>query len=427
MKYLILLLLPLSVAAQTPKDTTLSINELFSLVEANSSRLRAAKTNAQAAEYGADAARAQRLPDINASLQLSYIGNTTMLDRDFSNAVTFESPHFGNSLYIEASQVLYGGGAINASVRLANVQKELASNDVVAARHSEQFLAVAAYLQLIQASNAAKVYEQNILLTEKLLDNMRNKRSEGLSIKNDITRYELQLAELELGLRQMRDLCHIANHQLCNVVGLDDNRLHVVPNLPNPQTATPSPMPSAENSTAIRAASLATNAATEQLNLAQSERRPKVALVAVNNFNGPYTYDVPPIDNNFNVWFVGVGVNYSLGNLYKSRKSIKQAEKAVTHSIDLREHTVEQVDNAIDEAYTLYVQSFTTLSTKQKNAQLAAENYAVIAERYNAGLAIITDMLDASNILLSAQLDEVNAQIAILLAEYKLKYLTNTL
>ena len=42
--------------------------------------------------------------------------------------------------------------------------------------------------------------------------------------------------------------------------------------------------------------------ARQQERIAKSELLPKVALVAQNNFNGPITCELPPVDKNLNVW-----------------------------------------------------------------------------------------------------------------------------
>ena len=59
--------------------------------------------------------------------------------------------------------------------------------------------------------------------------------------------------------------------------------------------------------------------------------------------------------------------------------------------------------------------------------ELADENYSVVMNRYANDLALLTDMLDASNTKLSAEMALVNARIQMLYNYYKLKYLTHTL
>ena len=85
--------------------------------------------------------------------------------------------------------------------------------------------------------------------------------------------------------------------------------------------------------------------------------------------------------------------------------------------------TAEMLDNKMQEAYTLYRQSFVDLRTRQKSVELASQNYRVVNDRYLAQLAIVTDMLDASNVKLDAELQEVNARANTVFAYYKMKYI----
>ena len=74
-----------------------------------------------------------------------------------------------------------------------------------------------------------------------------------------------------------------------------------------------------------------------------------------------------------------------------------------------------------------YIEAYEQLVTRKKNVELAGQNYTVIANRYKNELALITDMLDASNAKLSAEVQLANAQIDIAFNYYKLLYLTGTL
>ena len=47
--------------------------------------------------------------------------------------------------------------------------------------------------------------------------------------------------------------------------------------------------------------------------------------------------------------------------------------------------------------------------------------------RYEEGLAVITDLLDASNQLLDAQIQEVNAKMNIAYNYYRLQYISGTI
>lgn len=416
--------------AQTPQRK-ITIGELFTLVESGSKTLRMQKSGVDVSARGIEEAKSKRLPDVGASLQMSYNGNVVMTDRDFGNVKGFSQPHFGNSFALEAQQVVYAGGAIDAGIRLAELQKSMSENAVALTRNQQRFLALGQYLDLYKLDNGIKVYQSNIALTEKLIADINTKQQQGMALKNDVTRYELQMEQLKLGKRKLEDQKIILNHQLCNTLGLED--VMVEPEVDLDRIGDASVKEADLQSTAamqspvIRQSALEMQASDQQLKLAKSEMMPKVALVASENFMGPFTYDIPPIDNNFNVWYVGVGVRYSLSSLFKSNKTVRKAKAQQLQSREAHAVVSERVNNDMQQAYTIHQQAFVELHTLQKSVELASQNYKVMNNRYLNQLALVTDMVDASNLKLNAELQEVNARINVAYTYYNMMYVAGNL
>ncbi len=416
-------------AAQTQRSMT--IGELFGLVETGSKALRMQKTGVDVAIRGIEEARSRRLPDINASLAASYNGNVLMTDRDLGNAHGLSQPHFGNSFALEAQQVVYAGGAISSGIRLAELQRAQSENAVEMTRNQTRFIALGQYLELLKLENGIKVYDSNIALTEKLIADIKSRQAQGMALKNDVTRYELQMESLKLGKRRLEDQKSIMNHQLCNTIGLENTI--VVPSMTLDNIEDDNLMEkdlqaeAAGYSPQIRQAALGVKMAEQQLKLAKSEMLPKVAIVAADNFTGPFNYDIPPIDKNFNVWYVGVGVKYSISSLFKSNKSVRKAKEQLRQSHDTHAMAGEAVDNSMQQAYTMHRQAFAELHTQQKSVELAQQNYTVVNNRYLNQLALITDMIDASNIKLNAELQEINARINIAYTYYNIRYVAGSI
>ena len=175
------------IAARAQDKRTMTVEELFSLVESNSKTLRTQKTSVEFASKGIETARSQRLPNINTSLSVGYNGNVLITDRDFSDAHGYSVPHLGNSFAVEAQQVVYAGGAIDAGIRMARLRKEQALAGTQQTRQQQRLLALGQYLDLFKIGNRMQVYERNIDLTSRLIGDIKAKHSEGMALRNDIT------------------------------------------------------------------------------------------------------------------------------------------------------------------------------------------------------------------------------------------------
>ena len=426
-----MLVVPAVIAAKAQSERRMTVDDLFQLVESNSKTLQETKISVEFAQKGIEAARAQRLPDVNATLSASYNGNVVVMDRDFTNANGYSSPHFGNSFALEAQQMVYAGGAIDAGIRMAELQRDMAVVGQRQSSNAQRFLALGQYLDLYKIQNRMQVMQQNIELTGRLIDDIRAKHEQGMALKNDVTRYELQMENLRLSLRKLQDQQVVLNHQLCNTLGLTD--VTILPDTAIVAQALGSDNEDHWQQTALTSSplmeqsQLSTQMAEQQLKLAKSELLPKVAVVAADNFSGPFIYDIPPIDKNINYWYVGVGVKYPISSLFKQNKKVQQARIGIQRSQEHQRVTAETLDNQVQQAYTLYQQSYADLDTQRKSVELARQNYQVVSDRYLNQLALITDMLDASNIRLNAELQEVDARINIVYAYYKMKYISGTL
>ncbi len=251
-------------------------------------------------------------------------------------------------------------------------------------------------------------------------------------MKNDITRYELLLSNLELTRTQVLNTMTILNDNLITTLGL--SRELVI----EPDTAVFSAvLPAGDepgwiqtahaHSPSLKQLSLSVRMSKCRDQIVRSERLPKIGLFAGNHLDGPVTIEVPPLNKNFNYWYVGVGVKYSISSLYKTNKSVPRSKFAMQRIVQQYEEASEQTGLTVKAAHVRYLESYVELSTQQKSVELANQNYAVISNRYKNGMALITDMLDASNSKLAAELQLANAQINIVFNYYKLLYTSGTL
>ena len=409
----------------------LDIQGLFTLIDTNNSSVRVSKTSIGAARHDVKAAKSQRLPDINAQLSASFIGNALLTDRDFSKVHGLHSPHLGNQFIVDASQTIYSGGALTAGIKMSELGLEKAGIASDLTIQQQRFLALSQYLDLEKIANREQVVKSNIELTKKIISDIEARHRQGVALKNDITRYELQMQTLQLELTKLRNQRAIVNHQLCVSLGIAISDSIVptehVADKTFARDAHAQWQSAAMSSPTLRMASVDEQMAGQKEKLAKSELLPKVAVVAQNNFNGPITFELPPVNKNLNIWYVGVGVSYPVSSLFKSNKKLRAAKVAVREAQERKTVAQELVGNQMQAAWTNYQQSYVELQTQQKSVELARQNFEVVNDQYINQLALVTDMIDASNMRLDAELAEVDARINIAYAYYKMKYIAGEL
>jgi Outer membrane protein len=439
--------------AQDLAVQTMSLTTLYNLADQQSLKIKVSEMALQAANEGVAVAKSALLPSVDLSLQGNYTGNAFMLSRDFSaNGTTGyivpgvgvipiangkqDTPHWGNSFTAQVSQVIYAGGAIRSSIRMAELGKKMAELDVEKNRQEVRFLLTGYYLDLYKLGNQIEVVRQNIALTQKEIDQMIARREQGTVLLNDITRYEFQLQSLELTLTKLTDASTIINHQLATTLHLPEQMV-IIPDKDELNTKINAlsaiaaqdtwQQTSTDNNLDIRQATIATNLAEQKVKQAKAKSLPSVAVLAENHLFGPYTQDLIPKDCNVNVWFVGLGVQFSLGNLWKNKHNIRKSRTEHQQSKEALALAREGVENNVQANYTNLLTSYTEVKTQQKQVELANQNYSVVQNRYQNDLALLTDMIDASNMKLSAEIALINANISMLYNFYTLKYVTNTL
>lgn len=412
------------------QERVITVDELFELCDSCKTTEIAFDALRQATE-SVKVAKSGLSPTLEATLSASFIGDGYVIDRDFSGAMAADIPHFGNSFAVKAMQVIYAGGAIDAGIKQAKIGEKIAERGVEMTKQNMRFAMLGNYLELYKLNNVKAVYARNIEKCRMLLEQIRARHNEGVALASDVTRYELQLQRLELAVSEIERALATINYRMTTTLGLPAATV-IVPDKgvleqPFNEIGKSEWHAMGENNIGVQLADLDLKMQKERERSAKAERLPQIALVAENNFNGPITIEIPAINKNFNYWFVGVGISYDFSSLWKSNRKI-QAERAGTvkarHKAELAR---EETDIAIHTAFVALQHSIEKTATHEKSLKLAKENYEIINSRYNDGLALITEMVDASDKVLNSEVQLANSRIDVIYNRYNLQYISGTL
>lgn len=421
-----------SISCLQAQTRMLTLDEVFRLADENSKSINIHSLMTDKAEKAIEIAKNDLLPSVGAKATAQYISDCVTFDRDFGNWESGEMPHFGNSLILKATQVIYAGGKIRNNINLKRLEKESSVQDEILNRQDLRFLLAGYYLEISKLSNQKYVYENNISQTKLLVKDMQAAYKQGTALKSDITRYELQLQNLELGLTSVKNRINVISYKLASTIGLDPE-IKITTDTANLlklpiETKTQELwLNNKEEIPIMKKADLNIKMSENKIKSIKGEYLPDIKFAITGEMTGPIMVEVPPLDINFAYWFAGIEISYNLDVLFKGKKKMRHARINRQKTIVEKEYAEEELQNSVHEACIGLDEAYTRMQTRMKSVQLAHENYNIVRQRYLNGLSLITDMLDAGNTQLDTELQLANDRINIIYQYLLLKKITGTL
>ncbi|MEO9257170.1 MAG: TolC family protein, partial [Crocinitomicaceae bacterium] len=251
---------------------------------------------------------------------------------------------------------------------------------------------------------------------EKQVEEIRAFNKNGVSLKNDVFRIELDLSRRKLLLLQIQNDILIANQKLNIIMGEPDDLQLIPEELFNPDI---NHLPSYEECLQIAEHHSFQYHISEQktelskINLSQvkANYRPQVALTGEFYYSNPQIFLFPYNPYWYSLGLVGVKVSYPLSSIYhnfhKKRAAIFEVEKEE----EAHHQTADSVRQQVNEAYLRYKESLIKIDVATVNVKQAVENARIIKNAYFNQTVLVTDLLDADVQVLQTEFELESAKI----------------
>lgn len=155
---------------------------------------------------------------------------------------------------------------------------------------------------------------------------------------------------------------------------------------------------------------------------AKAENLPSIA------FTGGYVAaDIPKFLTVYNAVNVGIGISYNLSNIWKENSSLRQSQAREKQLAATDELLNDNIKLDVNREYQNTDYSKKRITVFEKSAEQANENYRITKNKYDNGLATMTELLDADAAQIAANVGVINAKADAALAYRKLLQTTGTL
>lgn len=410
----------------------LSLDEAVKLGILNSKSLKVDAAKIEAATADLLEARNRQLPDLKLSGSYMRLTNANV-DLKFlkeTGATANTSTTSPNSALIGQASLslpLYAGGRIKYGIEsakyLVEASKLTTENDKIAIAYN----VAQAYNNLFKANQSIKVLEENLTASSKRDETFLKLENNGVIARNDRLKANLQTSNIELQLLEAKNNYTIATINMDLLLGLPDaTELELDPyyieELQEVKTVSYYLTEAQENRKDLQALDQQRKAANMGSKVARAENLPTVALTG-----GYVAANVPKFLTIYNAVNIGVGIEYNLANLWKQNSSLKQSQAREMQLSANNEQLSDAIKLDINREFQNTNYSKQRISVFEKSAIQANENYRITKNKYDNGLATMTELLDADAAQISANVGVINAKADAALAYRKLLQTTGIL
>lgn len=419
---LILAFSPLKMYAQD--SLYLSISQLFEWGMKQNLQLAADRLKERMAEERTRTARTNRLPEISIGLNGGYVGQPVIFQRGLSDPTCPDSPNWSQNYAVNLDQPLYHGGRIKYAIRQADIEKEIAALQTATDRADIKLSLLRQYLNLFSLYKQHMVLTRNINESERRLKDIRQMKEEGLITNNDVLRSEMQLTDNRLSLLETENDIRLASQQLDILLGLEETLL-LCPDtaLLNETYRLGSYSDCVEqayaNDPAMRLKTKQTDLARNNIDVVRAAQMPQLSLYAANTLARPVSRTLADMYNN--AWNIGLSFSYPLSALYKNKHKISEARRQMEFYRNAEEQQKQQIRITVHNACLRHNEALARVDALKLSVRQAEENYRIMRNRYLNQLAILTDLLDADNLRLDAELQLTTARTQVVYTYYELQ------
>jgi outer membrane protein TolC len=424
-----ILFCPCGAVAQTPPaPLRLTLDEAVRRGLETSHRIAEAVARGDAAEAVVGERHAAALPQIAAQAGYTRTNHVVPYGVVLPNnqlSVIYPDVPDNYRTRVDLQWPIYSSGRLDALERAARIEATASADDIASARADLTLEITRTYWSLVTAIDSLRVVEESVKRIDAHLQDVRNQLRAGLVPPNDVLNAETQASRQRTLAIQARGARDVSEAELGRLVGAPpDAAIEPAVTLapPDPVALAADALVELARQQRPERAALTKhlNAANERGHAAAAGLKPLVAIGGGFDYARPNLHIFPREDAWKTSWDASVNVNWPLFDGGKTRSEV--AEAAASSRV-LQERLAE-FDSVlaveIRQRLTELTSARAAIDSATDAVRSATEARRVVGERFDAGVATSTEVLDAHVAVLQAELDRTHAIAGARLAEARL-------
>lgn len=414
----------LSVVLANAQDRTITLNEALKLGVANSNLVKLSKAKIDEAISQYEQAKDGALPTGKASFTYDR-AQIPANKLDFGPS-SFSLPKSANAYLGIASidEVIFGGNKLKYAEQSTQLLADAARVDADNNKDAVAFDIINQFYNLYKVLQSQKVVQQNLETIDAQIKQSQRFFDQGLVTKNDVLRFQLQRANIQLNGIDLETNRKIVNYNLCILLGLPETtklNIDAINETERPVETADSYIDTALSQRAeLRSLDIRDQVAETHMKDVRANRLPSVVASAATYYIDTRINPLPASGSYILPITLGVGVSWNFSTLWTNKNKESQA-KIQRDEIGLNKLiTANNVRREVNQDYQNYVMARDKINLLQTSIAQAGENNKILESKYQNNTASATDKADAQTLLYQAQINLELAKADAGLAYYTL-------
>jgi outer membrane protein TolC len=299
---------------------------------------------------------------------------------------------------------LYSGGRSKAGRERARANTQAARENAAAVRHLLAFEVTRGFPTLVKTRQFIGATEAAVRAFESNLNTASNRLSAGSSLRTEVLDMEVRLAQAREHLVRARNAHLLAGRSLRNLLGLEQSEGNfpveeVVPVVPEPALSEREARPE------LIAMQHRLRAAEAEVWRARGSYKPRLDAFGSLDYDRGWKFH-----GEGKSYTAGVFLRWDLWDGQLTRGKIYAARAEVDLSREEERKLRLAIDLEVEEARLDLQEAIQRLAVTDKAVAQALESAELTRSRYNEGLAIATQLIDAETALTAARVRRAEAE-----------------
>ena len=409
----------LSAFAQDNKS--LSIHEVIQLATTQSKEAKVADNKIIGKNLELGAAKNAQLPEAKITGQFAVLSTPDINLRIPVGNENGTASIKANQLMLGQASIsmpIYSGGKIKNSIHIA--ETSLTAEQYAATNTKEQIAsqAIKLYITLYKAQQTVNLIHENIKRSEQQVSDFKAMEENGLIARNDLLKSELQLSNYQVALQEAIKNVSVFNYQLIMLLQFDETTkidqitFDDLSEILNEEFTFENAL---QHRNDIKSLNAQHQIATDQLKISKANYLPSIALTG-----GYVAADIKNVITVTNALNAGIGLSYDLGSLYKNKKNVAVAKHHIEEVEEQIGITSDRIKIQLQEAKENFLLAQNKEKVYAQAVTQANENYRIVKDKYDNGVADTDDLLEADVQQLQSKINEAVSKANVIEEYYDL-------